>query len=59
MSEKRRVRLGGVGLGVGEGWFVVVASSFAVAAAGDDDDGEAEDDVVVPMRKRYVCGIMA
>lgn len=61
MSERRRVRLGGAGLGVVvEDWFVAVVSSLAVAgvvvAVVDD---EADGDDVVPMRKRNVCGIMA
>jgi inorganic pyrophosphatase len=63
LSERRRVRLGGAGLDVlvfVEGWFVAVVSSLAAAVvvvAVVDDEGE--DDVVVPMRKRNVCGIMA
>jgi hypothetical protein len=62
LSERRRVRLGGDGLGVLvlEGWFVAVVSSLAVAGVVVvvvDDDEEGDD--VVPMRKRNVCGIMA
>jgi hypothetical protein len=64
LSERRRVRLGGVGFGfVVEGWCGAVVSSFAVVeevvVVAGDDDGEEEGDVVVPMRKRNVCGTMA
>jgi hypothetical protein len=60
LSERRRVRLGGVGFEFGLGFvvvvlFVAVVSSLPAVVA---DDGEDEEDVV-PMRKRNVCGIMA